>query len=301
MPQSILSVDDYLSLPREPEAFLLKPILPVGGSMLLYGDPKVGKSFAAIQLSLALSGALPDFLGFPVSTPGRVVYVQLDTPRSLWAARLEDLKREGLPVSALYVADRESLNTYPFDILNPDHRVLLGNALAAVNPTCVVVDTLREAHSGQENESDSMQPVIAHLAAVIAPAAMVLIAHSRKPGLTGGTDLINDNRGSSYITGRVDAICRMTKKGLYYTGRAVEDGSLKVRRLPNGLWEPILNDAYQSDVEAIIHDPSLADSSERARARALAEKAGLSLEAARSRLRRVDGSLTHRDGVGHAG
>src|SRR3990167_6684502 len=97
----IIPAADYLALPRNAENWLLRPLLPVGGSMILYGDPKVGKSYAALQLAVALTGDGPDeWLGFPTGQAGPVVYVHLDTPRSLWAERLEELKREGHPIES---------------------------------------------------------------------------------------------------------------------------------------------------------------------------------------------------------
>lgn len=280
----ILSASEYLALPREAETFLLKPLLPSGGAMLLYGDPKVGKSYAAIQLALALSQAQGgNFLGFPVTQAGKVVYVQLDTPRSLWAKRLEELKLSGLPIELLYLADRETLQTWPFDILNPEHQILLQAALAPYNPTAVIIDTLRECHSGDEDKSTAMQPVIAKLVAATQPAALILISHARKPNSDGILDLMADNRGSSYVPGRMDAICRMTKKGFHYTGRAIEEGHIKISRLDNGLWESA-DQELANAVDRVLADTTL--TSERQQAEVLSEMTGKTLEASRSTLRR---------------
>lgn len=250
--------------------------------MLLYGDPKVGKSYAAIQLALALSGACYDWFGFAVRNPGPVVYVQLDTPRSLWAERLDTLKAAGLPVEKLFLADRETLGTWPFNILNDDHFVLLQAALLDINPLAVIIDTLRESHSGDENDSTAMQVVTSRLVAATHPAALVVVSHSRKPS-ENGYDLINDNRGSSYATGAMDAICRFSKKGMHYVGRAIEEGSIKLSRNDDGTWG-VSDVDITPHIQAVLADPSL--SSVKARAAQLALKTGKSEEACRSILRR---------------
>ena len=240
MSNPILPAEDYLSLPRSSESWLLRPLLPVGGSMLLYGDPKVGKSYAAIQLALALTGAgSADWLGFPTQVTGPVVYVQLDTPRSLWAERLEKLKQAGHPIHALHLADRETLETWPFDILNPDHEWLLRSAIAPFKPVAVIIDTLKESNTAEENSNTEMTIVINQLIAATQPAALVLVAHAKKPNYEVGPDTINDNRGAGATVAKMDAICRMSKKGLYYAGRALEEGVIKIERQEDGFWNAV--------------------------------------------------------------
>lgn len=282
--RGIVSGSEYLALPRAPETWLIEPLIPAGGSVLLYGDPKVGKSYAALQLALAIEGGT-EWFGFPVRTNGKVVYVQLDTPRSLWAQRLETLKKDGLPVETLTFGDRETLDCFPFDILNQEHYDLLRSELQQISPApvAVIIDTLRESHSGDEDKSTSMQPVIAALQSVVAPAALIVIAHSRKTIGDQAPDLINDNRGSSYVAGRMDCIIRFSRHTVYYTGRAVEEGSIRLERTENGLWVPA-NDDRDKLILAIINDPNLTSTS--ARAKALSERIGKSEEACRSLIRR---------------
>lgn len=294
----IVSVEEYLSLPREAEQFLIRPLLPRSGSLLLYGDPKVGKSYAAIQLASALStgGA---WLGFDVPPPsgGPVVYIQLDTPRSLWADRVGQLTRSGLDLSKVYLADRETLDTFPFDILDVSHSSTLRGALSSLEsldkstgelqtlpfPSVVIIDTIRESHSADENDSTAMRNVIAALTAAVQPAALIVVSHSRKPG-EQGRDLINDNRGSSYVVGRMDAIVSFRPKSIVYQGRAIEEGSVLTERLDNGLWEPKSSNV-ERHIKGVLHDdryPTI-----RAKARRLAELTNRSEESCRSTLRRV--------------
>lgn len=272
---------EYLALPRPADTWLIKPLIPSGGAVLLYGDPKVGKSFAALQLALSLRTG-DDWLGFPVTHKGRVVYVQLDTPRSLWAERLSILKDHGARIDLLDLADRETLGCFPFDILNATHATLLTLALKDLDPSVVIIDTLREAHQVEENDSTTMQKVVSSLAAAVFPATLICIAHAKKPGMDG-PDLLNDNRGSGYVVGRMDTILRMTKKHLYFTGRAIEEGNVKLRRTGDGLWEPDVTDLDHA-VEGVLADPTLTSLLQRAHS--LSEKTGKDVEACRSLLRR---------------
>ena len=279
---SIVSGVEYLSLPRAPEAWVVEPLIPTSGACLLYGDPKVGKSFAAIQLALSIQEGR-EWLGFPTRARGPVVYVQLDTPRSLWASRLANIRITEPGVDRLLCADRETLDTFPFDILRPDHADLLTVSLREIQPVAVIIDTIRESHSGDENDSTTMRNVVSSLVAVTHPAALIVVAHSRKSIGDQGADLIGDNRGSNYVVGRMDSIIRFSRRTAHYTGRAIEEGSIRIHREDNGLWTPD-NDEIESHIIAVMNDPSLP--TVRARAMELAVRTGKSEEAARSILRR---------------
>lgn len=292
--EPVLSATDYLALPRDVNNWLLHPLLPVGGSMELYGDPKVGKSYAALQLALVLTGAGPsDWFGFPTQATGRVVYVQLDTPRSLWAERLAALKHAGHPIEALYLADRETLQTWPFDVLNPDHECLLRAALVPLNPVAVIIDTLKESNSAPENDNTEMTTAVNKLISITQPAALILIHHAKKPGELE-RDVINDSRGAGATPGKMDAICRLSKKGLHYVGRGIEEGFIELVRGDDGFWvEPDHNNLV-SLIDRILSDHNL--HSDRERAAALAPLLGRSEEAARSAIRRFRAGISTRTG-----
>lgn len=278
--------DDYLALPRESQTWLVRPLIPVGGRCNLYGDAKVGKSFAALQLASAISGGIPDWLGFSVPATGPVFYLQLDTPRSLWLDRLTEIAAAGFNLGGIHFADRESFDAWPFNIGRDDHFYRLRAEVAQVKPVAVIIDTLKESHGANENEATEIQVVIARLTAAVQPAALILVSHSRKANHEVGPDLINDQRGSNYIPGAMDAIIRFTKKHMMYTGRACEEGSVKLKRLDCGLWAPE-QEEIDAQVKAVLADATLTTLS--ARARDLSSKTGKSEDACRSLLRRRAG------------
>jgi RecA-family ATPase len=284
-----VGVDEYLALPRDKETWILKSLIPVSGAALLYGAEKTGKSYLAIQLAMAISGQQPNFLGFPVVRWGRVLYLQLDTPRSVWAYRFEEMiKKGGLKYNndMMKLADRECLDMYPFDILQPTHMKSLYALIRQHDPVAVIIDTLREAHSGDEDNSTVSRNVVANLVGATHPAALILISHSRKPNPEGDKNLMADHRGSSYITGRMDAIMRLTKTRLFYAGRSIEEGDIKLERLDTGLWQPKIDENAEKALIKVINDPGLP--SLNAKGKALATLVGISETAAISRVRRSD-------------
>lgn len=299
MSNPIVSGSDYLALPRAPQTWLVEDVLPVGGSLLVYGDPKVGKSYAALQMACCLSTG-SEWLGFHVPVAVPVVYIQLDTPRTLWADRVEKLGSAGHPIELVYQADRETLDTFPFDILNPEHFAKLTVALkqltikadsgdpVAVEPGVVIIDTIREAHSGDENDSTEMQEVIAHLDAAVKPAALVLVAHSRKSNPEVGYDLMNDNRGSNYIVGRMDAICRFSRESMRLTSRTMEEHSVKLERRDDGTWDLSKDETH---LKALALLKSFPDTPIRELARSLHDATDKSESACRAILRRAKENL----------
>ena len=282
-----VGVDDYLNLPRDRQTWILKPLIPISGAALLYGAEKTGKSYLAIQLALAMSGQGDNWLGFPIVRSGRVLYLQLDTPRSLWATRFDDMiKKGGLKYNTdtLLLADRESIDYHPFDILDSSHMKYLYSLVRKHDPIAVIIDTLRMVHSGDENDSTVSRNVLGNLVGATHPAALIVVSHSRKPNQDGTKDVMADHRGSSNITASMDAIMRLTKNKLYYAGRSIEEGDVKLARLDNGLWMPQLDESGPA-INKVVADASLPTL--RAKARVLATMLGKTEDAAMSMLRRV--------------
>lgn len=286
---------DYINLPGKQYTWLIKPIIPVGGKVNLYGDSKAGKSYAALQLCAALTGGLPDFLGLKPSRIGEVLYIQLDTPGGLWKERLTEIQSSGYAnLSDITFADKDTLDCWPFDIHNPEHWQAVRGEVNRIKPIAVVADVIREFHHGNEDKNDVMKEVIGKLETVSRPAALILIAHSRKPNAEVKPSIINDIRGSNYIPGAVDTIIKLTAKQrgkvgrLEYVGRAAEHTRIPLQRLENGLWQVRPNDPLpepdpvEEALKLVLKDSSL--TSRASQTVKLAELTGLSIAEAKKRL-----------------
>lgn len=297
-----LCVSDYLRQDHDPDTWLVKDLIPTSGAALIYGLPKGGKSWLALQLACAIAGGDKDWLGFRIMKQGIVLYLQLDTPRSTWRLRFQGLIREGVAFKDDWfgVADRESLQYFPFDISKeqPNHMDYLQSMVARIKPVAVIVDTLRKSHSKNENDSTDMSNVISKLVAAVTPAALILVSHSKKPNLEAGSDLMTDHRGSGSVTGEMDCIMKVTKKKLYYGGRSIEEGELALDRLetkdPSVVLYKVREDANMKAVYDVLNDRGL--TSLRQKAKALAPKIGKSVDAAMSLLRRTAPKVVSIDG-----
>lgn len=290
----------YRALPRTPETWIVENLIPASGLFNLFGPSKAGKSYGALQLAVDVSSGSPDWLTFPIHSHGPVLYVQLDTPRSLWGARLDTIATElGLDDSNVYYADA-NMAPYPFDILREETiltesgRIVkhpcqdwLQRQVEKVHPVLVILDTLREFHRGDENDSGQMVNVMSALVHATTPAALCLISHSRKDNMSvpesERDNLLQDNRGSNYIAGRMDGIMKITPKRITYQSRTIDRHYLKCKRTQQGLWAVDASEE-SAQIRAILADASL--TSLTARAEALSAMTGKTLEASRSALRR---------------
>jgi hypothetical protein len=229
-----------MSLPRDITPWLIEDLIPVGGLVNLFGSPKAGKSFAALGMAYAIADPAQDYWldpTFKVRKHGRVMYLQIDTPRPAWHARLDLIQQKHgwtPPPGTLYFSDASS-SPYPFDIMNLGNARWLKEALLASPPDVIFIDTLREIHGSDEDSSTAMRNVIARLVDACKPAAIVLISHSRKGhrdklGQVSNDDIMDAARGSSYVAGRMDMIARLTRCHLYTKGRSSLDGVFPIKQ-----------------------------------------------------------------------
>jgi RecA-family ATPase len=295
------TLDQYLSLPRDHNMWVIKPWLPIGGKCLIYSSAKTGKSSLAMQLAHAVSGNAAEWMGFPVVTHGRVIYIQIDTPRSTWAGRIDTMRTNGFVFNNpnLAIVDTEflgeELKCFPPDILQPVNVEKFGQLIHAYAPVdLVIIDTLRKFHSGDENSSTAMTAVMNNIKKVCYPAAIVLISHDSKPQPDVDREVISGHRGSTAVVAEMDGIIQLSKTRLKYAGRSIEQGAVKVRpkvlygeQVNTIMWEADPNE-HAAEIQKVLADTSIL--SLREHGRALSELTGKHEDQAVSSLRRwLDG------------
>lgn len=224
-----LTAEEFLASPQKQRQWLIKPILPAGAIINLYGKPKTGKSFASMGMGLALANGDKDWNGFEVHQQGHVMYLQIDTPEGEMWDRLKDITDAGYSLGdgRIHIADL-TIAPYPYNVLLPQHQAWLRHEVARIKPLIVFIDTLREAHEEDENSSKDMKKVINALVKICHPAAIGLISHSRKDSqfeaAGAESDIMDGGRGSSYVAGRMDTVIKFTgrngKGHMAYKGRS---------------------------------------------------------------------------------
>lgn len=241
LPQGeFLSGPDYCALPSDPNPWLLRPLVPVGGWVNIYGKPKKArKSYLALGMAWAVSSGQSHWLSFEVLKSGPVLYLQADTPRNLWKQRVDDIGT-AYDFSQVYFADIQTLaerNAYPFNV--GTHADILAEMIVEVEqkagaaPVLIALDTARKLHTGDENSSQDTTLFMNSFEEACGPEmAKILVSHDKKGGAldpkqedddpNDAVDLMEGARGSTAIAGAVDTVIKMTPKGyMWYQGRAV--------------------------------------------------------------------------------
>jgi hypothetical protein len=207
------SLVELMALPMP--TWMIDGMIPDGGLFVLYGKPKRGKSFWALDLSLCVALGM-DFFGEKVGKPGRVLYVAA----------------EG---GAAFIRERalkwcQAHNVDPADLTGRWELIDTGIALNLPESvkefleenrgdkcTLIVLDTLNRNMRGDENSQKDMS-------AAIKGADMIRDTTGATVGLVHHEGWSAKRvRGSSVLQGAPDAILRVARDKANFTTVVAED------------------------------------------------------------------------------
>lgn len=176
-PPGALAKHDF-GIPR----FLVDPIIPSEGLVLLHGKREAGKTQLALTLALAVTSGTP-FLGLYPTAPGSALLLQVDMPALLTQDRIRqnpDFDRIAILTSPTKV-DVVSLKISPPAALK---------AAQATKPTIVIIDSLRKIHDNDEIDSSAPTNVYSACRELFPGSTLVLLHHDRKTDgvVTNATD-----------------------------------------------------------------------------------------------------------------
>lgn len=215
------SAADLLRSDPPPASWLIQRLLTDGGVSSIIGEPKTTKSWMAIEACLAVSSGTP-FLNserFVVPRARGSAYFFAEEHHESVVSRFRAFARGKGWADSMVAATLARVFVQPrgkYLDLSKDEDV--GRVVASVRCLpepigLLVLDPLRDVHTGKENESDDMSAVFKRLRliSVLLDCAVLVVHHAKKPGKEGATNG-NEIRGSSVINGALDA--RIILKGL---------------------------------------------------------------------------------------
>lgn len=174
--------------------WLVKHIIPAEAVGVLFGAPETFKSFIAIDLALHVAHGL-DWLGHK-TRKGPVVIVAAEGGAGIWRRivawhREHRLRWQDIPVYVVPVA---------VDIMTEASRLQEAAKAADVIPALVVIDTLSQTFSGEENSASEMAHYLRELGLWFRSAwqCAVLVVHHT------GLSATERPRGSSALHGNTD-------------------------------------------------------------------------------------------------
>lgn len=153
--------------------FLVEPIIPMGGLVMLHGPKTAGKTQLALTLAVAVSTG-QTFLGEYRCQQGEVVLVETDMTRKLLQSRIK-MTPEAKTINFLH--------SEPFDIVSLMAKGLLPEAFQEaqrMQPVLVIVDSLRKTSAQDEVDSASAGRVYGAWQRLFPNACIAIIHHDRK-------------------------------------------------------------------------------------------------------------------------
>lgn len=237
---SLVSLTDFVTLPRPEIDWLIPDLLPKPGVIFLTGEPKSGKSYLALQIALSLARAVP-FLGYKTyhqvqDNRVKILYLQLDTSELVWRDRLLHLQKL-VPLSPNVLMPHPDLVPGRVNVLERSSRDWLRSVITDADPALAILDILRQVHNADEDSSTEMKAVFDELDILFKGRTILLIHHSPKlHDNLGPIKVVNALRGSSYMAGHADAIWLLHNNALHIESRFTTSTRINLVREPSGLF-----------------------------------------------------------------
>ena len=186
-----------IDLSDDPVEYLFADLLVCGGTSLLAGEPKAGKSHLARCLALSAARG-DDYLGRHMSAPRRSVLLMcLEETSAQVRSHLDKLGMN---------EQDDNLHVYiPKESPPRDLPARLAVAVDRLRPNLVVVDTLQKLlHIADVSDYAKVESATTPLAdlARMTGAHITALHHTRKSGGQGGTEVL----GSTGLSGAVDTV-----------------------------------------------------------------------------------------------
>jgi RecA-family ATPase len=233
----IIDYDQFIDLPRPNVDWIVEDLIPRPGLIELMGPPKAGKSFLALDLAIKVARG-EDFMGHK-SRKSRVLYFQLDTSEKIMRDRGIKLRAAGYDTTAALLGMVHPADAVrPVNIMMAQGQQYFRQAVSMFRPELVIMDTLRECHQEDENESTAMKSVMDMIESIFVGLSLLLVHHTHKlPPEIDKPDPINASRGSSYITGKVDAFWLLYHQRLSVWSRWGDPSEYKALQKASGMFD----------------------------------------------------------------
>ena len=188
---------------------LIEGVLRQGHKMLIAGPSKAGKSFALIELSIALAEGVK-WLGFNCAQ-GRVLYVNLELDRASCLHRFKDVYTAmNLQPKNLDKLDIWNLRgrSVPMDKLAPK----LIRRANKKNYIAVIIDPIYKVITGDENSADQMAKFCNQFDLICTElGTAVIYCHHHSKGSQGGKRSMDRASGSGVFARDPDALLDLTQ------------------------------------------------------------------------------------------
>lgn len=201
-----------LAIAQNPIPWIFPDFIVDGDQVMIAGAAKSGKSWMALQLSMAAATG-GQFLNWRAVKPVKTLYVNLEVGQHMWSRRVVKAlggnratynKVFGQGVDVPLFWSRSDLRT--IDAMDSESQRQFAHWVKEEGFEFVVFDVLARCHNCDENLNGEMQRVLLNLRLWAPGCTTVVVHHARKP--PAGSEHVNlgpaSVRGASAIVGEVD-------------------------------------------------------------------------------------------------
>ncbi len=202
----------------EDRRWLIEFLWAEGAVGIVGGEPKLGKSFLALDAAVSVASGRPCLRRFAVPRPGPVLVFAAEDALHVVRARLAGIAAaagvtiEDLPIDVITVP------VLRLDV--PDHQRKLRETVELVRPRLLVLDPFVRLHRIDENASAEVAPLLAYLRELQRryETAVLLVHHARKgaaharagQALRGSSELHAWGDSNLYLRRKADESLRLT-------------------------------------------------------------------------------------------
>lgn len=189
----------------------IEGLLPVAGSMVIFGKPGIGKSTFSLRLAMDLSLGKEQFLAWSIKTKQKTLFISLEMQHYEVKEFFNDMNLTEDEQRAL----QEQFyiwpigNPYPFD--TPDQQLELIKHIKTHKIECIIIDSLSIAMYGSVKDDDAIKRLNSFLNEDVRrdlKCSYIFIHHPRKRGLNNEKtdDDQDDAFGSTYINANAQTV-----------------------------------------------------------------------------------------------
>lgn len=273
-----------------PQVNWIVPSLIPDGLTVLAGDAKIGKSFFAFNIAIAVAMGGMALSNIEIEQPRNVTYLALEDPPALLQERLGLLTDGDLPNNLHIINDMHDVK---FDVLGLK---TLEQHIDKTKSELIVVDTWKHVapplnENGTAYDIDYKRFIPVQNFIHNRNLAMILITHTRK--LADVDNPFNKIQGSMGVQAGCDTLLMMSRGSgghiLHVTGRRVVQDEYAISLSENGIWEleGRVNDVRKTETRQIIIGMLEDAGDEGLRATDIVTSSGRKENAVRLQLRRM--------------
>jgi hypothetical protein len=184
-------------------------LIPVGGTVVMAGEPGIGKTWMMLDLALSVATATPWLGHWPCEQGGVLLILEEEDPSTVWDRLTMLAGPRGLSVEQLMELPIKFFISAGIALVDREGNLnrALEQAITEFAPALVVMDPFRRLHGLEENDSGAMSHLFSLLRAltrVVDPALSIIIIHHLRKATENLREGLDRLRGSSDIAASVD-------------------------------------------------------------------------------------------------